>query len=85
MPKEVEDVDIHVKSVDFEDKSERLLETSGGLWLSGLHLCLSKELWGSSAGHGTWPGPGREGEEGGADVTAVALRASAEQAGLDPL
>lgn len=45
MYKEFEDVDFHVKSVDFEDKSERLLAIPGGPWPSGLHLCLGEELW----------------------------------------
>lgn len=45
MYKEFEDVDFPVESVDFEDKSERLLAFSGGLWPPGLRLCLGKELW----------------------------------------
>lgn len=40
--KGVEDVDLYVKSVDFEDKSERLKETPEALLAPGLPYCLSQ-------------------------------------------
>lgn len=54
--KEVEGVDFCVKSVDFEDKSERLLETSGASRLTASTSALAK-IWGALVPSGV-PGLG---------------------------